>query len=519
MPILASPTPHPLPPSHGAAVLDWMESSLVHGEGDREGEPFRAAPHIARATYRWYEFDVASELYRHHKGLIGWPKGSAKTEFEEAIALEHLEGPSWTLGTPVVTVGAVDGDQADELVRRAGMMIPDDSALAERLEVVAGRILQRGGGRGRILSTSAALGKNDGKLTSLLLLDEIHEWDGRGTSDGARRHGILERNANKRHNGRQLNVTTAGWSLESLAGAMYSYGAKVAAGEIDDPGFLMEWWEASAHWDLDDPVQLVAAIIESNPMAVVVPTIVARLVRSYHEHRQRGAVDEFIRYHLNRFTEQAEGAWLRELTTWDDRARPDAGVPADATAIVIGFDGSESGDSTAITGSTVGAEPHTFVIAVWEHPEGDPDWRVPVGEVEDALIVACIRWKVVEVAADVAYWRASLERLAAKGLPVVEFPQGSGRFAPACERLYEAVTRAQMTHDGDPRLRRHVANCRRRETEWGTRIEKEHTRSKRWIDLAVAAVMSNARAQQLAHGTATAPAGVIDLADYLDEED
>ena len=37
--LLLSPTPTPLPPSHGAAMATWMEQELVHGEGDLEGEP------------------------------------------------------------------------------------------------------------------------------------------------------------------------------------------------------------------------------------------------------------------------------------------------------------------------------------------------------------------------------------------------------------------------------------------------------------------------------------------------
>lgn len=497
-----------------------MEANLLHSEGDLEGEPFRLTPHGLRALYRWYEYSPASGLYLHHKGLIGWPKGNAKTEFEQGVALEHLEGPSWSYGTPVVTVAAVDGDQADELVRRAGMMVPEDSDLAERLEITNGRILQRSG-NGRILSTTAALGKNDGKLTSLLIGDELHEWDGPGTTGGAKRHGVLERNTNKRRLGRQLLVSTAGWSLESLLGAMYAYGCKVASGELVDAGFMFEWWEAAAHHNLDDPAGLRAAIAEANPMASVVPDLVDRLVRAYHEHSGRGEVNDFLRYHLNRWVAVLEGAWLPDIAAWDALATP-GGPPPAGTPVVLAFDGSESGDSTAITGTTISPTPHTWVIGHWEQPDHNPGhtWRVPVTEVEDALVMACTRrgWEVKEVAADVAYWRGSLERLAARGLPIVETPQGAARFAPLCERTFEAISRAQMSHDGDPRLRRHISNCRRVETEWGTRIAKEHSRSKRFIDLAVCVVMGTSRAQQLAHETTTATAGVIDLADYLEED-
>lgn len=501
MPILVSPTPAPLPPTHGPEVVAWAERELVHGEGDLEGEPFRFTGHALRAIYRWFEHD--GRRYRHSKGLIGWPKGSVKTELEQVLALEHVCGPSWTHGTPVVSVAAVDGDQADELVRRAGMMVPEESTLRESLDIQGGRILQRDG-HGRINAVSSALGKNDGKLTSLLVADELHEWDAHGIGEaGAKRYRILERSVAKRAGGRIINVSTAGASLESLLGAMYLYGCKVAAGEVRDPAFLMEWWEASDGYDLDDPAQLAAAIREANPMAVVVEDYVDRLVRSYLEHKLAGKVHEFLRYHLNRWVQNPEDQWM-DLAAWDARSRalalPDgtsrtAPPPADGTEVVLGFDGSENGDSTALMGCTIEPKRHWFVVGSWENEPRRDDWRVPVAEVEDALSVACGRWRVKEIAADVAYWRGSLSQLASRGMPVVEFPQGGKDFAAACDQAYEAVTRDFMSHDGDPRLRRHVANARRWVTEHGTRIKKEHGTSRRFIDLAVAGVMADARAE------------------------
>jgi phage terminase large subunit-like protein len=490
-----------------------MEANLLHGEGDVEGEPFRLAPHQLRVLYRWFEYDRRTREYLHRKGLIGWGKGNAKSELESALAVEHLEGPSLVQGTPVVTVAAVDGDQAAELVRIAGLMVKDQP-VGERLEVFAGRILQREdfGGAGYVKSVSTNLGKNDGKRTSLLLDDELHEWDGAGQPAfaGAKRHGVLERNTYKRKGGRQLNITTAGFSLESLAGAMYTYGAKVASGEVVDPAFLMDWWEASPHWDLDDPRQLLEAIAEANPAADLFWPA-SNLVRSYAEHKLRGEIRDFIRYHLNRWVGVLEDAWM-DVELWRARSvatsAPDGSVvvgppPPDGTAVVVGFDGSYYGDSTALVGATVAAEPYLWVIGCWERPSPAPaEWKVPVTEVEDAIIAACRRWEVAEVAADVSYWQSSMARLADRGLPIVEFPQSPMRMATACQRLYEGVTRAMATHSGDPRLNRHVANARRHETEWGVRIVKEHAHSERRIDLAVAAVQAHERASVLAYAKA-----------------
>jgi phage terminase large subunit-like protein len=69
---------------------------------------------------------------------------------------------------------------------------------------------------------------------------------------------------------------------------------------------------------------------------------------------------------------------------------------------------------------------------------------------------------------------------------------------PATVRFYEAVTNGSLTHDGDPRLARHVGNCVVRVDSRGTRLSKEHKHSTRRIDLAVASVMAFARASELA---------------------
>jgi hypothetical protein len=95
---------------------------------------------------------------------------------------------------------------------------------------------------------------------------------------------------------------------------------------------------------------------------------------------------------------------------------------------------------------------------LWRNP-GDPEWRVPVIEVEDAVRAACLRWHVLEVTADPSRWTRTLQVLADERIPVSEFPQSPSRMTPATTALYEAVVNKQVTHSGDDRLAKHVANC------------------------------------------------------------
>lgn len=110
---------------------------------------------------------------------------------------------------------------------------------------------------------------------------------------------------------------------------------------------------------------------------------------------------KFRRFHLNQRM-RLEGAWL-PASAWEACADPRP-IP-DGAEVTIGFDGSYSGDATAIVAVEIGAVPHLDVVQVWEPApgarSGDP---VPIVAVEDALREACQRWKVRALAADPYRW-------------------------------------------------------------------------------------------------------------------
>lgn len=131
-----------------------------------------------------------------------------------------------------------------------------------------------------------------------------------------------------------------------------------------------------------------------------------------------------------------------------------------------------------------------MVAGHWERTVHDPkEWRVPIFEVEDTIREACRRWNVVAICADPFRWARSLELLSGEGLPVEEFGQSPARMTPATNMFYEAVMNAAITHDGDPRLARHMGNAIIKEDSRGARLVKETKGSQRHIDLAVCAVM------------------------------
>ena len=135
------------------------------------------------------------------------------------------------------------------------------------------------------------------------------------------------------------------------------------------------------------------------------------------------------------------------------------------------------------------------MLRVWERPAGDPDYRVPVAEVENTIREACRRWQVVEIIADPFRWTRTLQALEAERLPVVEFPHSPSRLTAATTDLYSAAVNGRITHSGNadpgrPRRRRGDVEDPR-----GMRLAKaSRSRNAAKIDLAACLVMAHSRA-------------------------
>jgi len=138
---------------------------------------------------------------------------------------------------------------------------------------------------------------------------------------------------------------------------------------------------------------------------------------------------------------------------------------------------------------------HVFVVGCWENP-GRKGWRVPRADVMQTVADAMERWRVMELACDPPYWGREIAEWSARWPDkVIEFPTFSrARMAPACTTFYAAVMDATLSHDGDPRLARHIANAVVKTSPMGDYITKVDKDSPAKIDLAVAAVIAHQRA-------------------------
>ena len=416
---------------------------------------------------------------RPRQGLVSIPAGNGKSTLAAAMGLYGLLGDR-VEGAQVLVV-ASDERQARIIWQTAKRMVELNDELAARVHAYADRLHEP-----RTDSTFMALPADPGSLQgwdpSMAIVDELHVV----TDDTFE---AMAARAGKREQSLLLAISTppkAGQD-DSVMRRLVDHGR-----EGGDPSFYFAEFAAPAGCQVDDE----AAWALANPA----------LDDFLHRDALRATVppkmreNAFRRYRLGQWV-QVDDAWLPD-GAWDACANPSS--IQDGAEVVVALDGSFSRDCTALVVATVEPRPHVHLYRLWEAPEGARDWRVPVVQVEDAVRAACLRWRVLEVAADPYRWQRSLEVLDGDAIPVHEFFQNAARMGPATARMYQLVVDGELTHDGDPTLAHHIANAILRQDSRGARLAKEHKDSKRRIDAAVAAVMAVHRAAELARTGAPA---------------
>lgn len=225
---------------------------------------------------------------------------------------------------------------------------------------------------------------------------------------------------------------------------------------------------------------------------------VAPIVRKIWSPRSK--VDESKRKFLN-WPTVVEDAW----TTPEQWARLAGRRDVDPDeAVVLFFDGSKSQDSTALMGCCVG-DGYVFTLGVWEPHLGPSGAVVPVEEVDATVERAFGSLNVVAFFADVREWESFAkidwpqrfgDRLVIDAVPSGKDPQkvawdmrGHVReFTHAAELCLAEIEEGLFKHDDDPRVARHVANCRRRPNRHCVSVGKEAPSSPLKVDAGVCVI-------------------------------
>ncbi len=543
-------------PTLGYYVLDWISENLA-APAREDYEPF--VPYVEQEDFilRWYEIDPETGRFKHHRGLLGRPRGWGKSPLLGALALaEGLAdvvpdgwdadgqpvGKPWSkIRTPLIHIAAVSEEQTAntwqpllEMVRN-GPAVDNYPGLRPMDSVV---YLPRG--EIKQITTSARTTK--GAPIVFATLDQTEEWV--PSNNGPKLAQAIRTNAAK-NGGRTLESPNAFIpGQNSVAEASASYAADIKEGRARNPGLLYDHREAPSDTDMSDPASLTwglrvaygdssahpdGCVIHDPPCPPGHSDLDALIDQVYDPASD---VQQLRADLLNQIT-HASDSWVSS-PEWKACFPDEPKVVADKDIIVLGFDGSRGrvkgkADATALIGCRV-RDGYLFEIgekSVWEAPRaelsrrdrtktGDQTiWTPPVAEIDATIRAAFKKYTVVGFYADpsgwtehIAKWEAAFgdklhPKVKASGQSkIAAWPRGKDTNAmEAVKSLHSAIVNGECSHDGSAALTRHVLNARRRQVRTGYLLYKAYPDSPDKIDAAYAAVMAwKARLDAVAAG-------------------
>ncbi len=516
-------------PTLGPLVCAWIEKHLVFGPGDMLGQPYRLSGMKRAYIYRLYQIYPKGHLRagrrRFKRAALSLRKGRAKTEFAACIAAAELAENApvrfwkWdamdrplgrSVDDPYIPMVAYTAVQSEELAYGALLAILERSRIAKHFDIGLERIMRKRG-MGKALPLASAPSARDGARTTFQHFDETHHFRLPGHK---RAHRTMLMNIPKR-------AAADAWSFETttapapgsatVAEETMDYARSIERGEKKATDFFFFHEGAADELDITKPDELRQAVVEASGEDVAWSDIDS-IVTQFGETGADIAMLE--RYWLNRMRQAGEKAF--DIVQW--RTLKSDFVCAPGRLIVIGFDGARYRDSTALVATDVETG-FQWILGIWERPRDlkpkDP-WEVPESEVDQCLRDAMTRWQVFRVYADPPYWETTVDKWAGEfgAEVVVKWPTiRYNKVAHAVRAYSTSQAAAEVGHNGDPVLERHIANAHRQEIsaldDQGTRmyvIRKERPDSPDKMDGAMAALLSwEARGDAIALGAKPSP--------------
>lgn len=412
-----------------------------------------------------------------HTNVWVLPRGNGKSGLAAAVGLHHLFCSG--LEGARVAIIAQDERRAKALLKTAIRMIQLEPELAARAVIYQDRI-EVPGTDSTLMALPGEAHRVEGEDLTLAIVDEVG-FVPADTFEAA----LLS--TGKREGSKLLAIGTPSppkWRDRSpLLGLVLTGRAG------DDPTVSVTEFGADPQADIMDPATWASA----NPAYGDWLTEDAIRAQAPPKTRQT----EFRRARLGIWVEHDDSSFVT-AEQWKQQSRPGVKIPPGSN-VVLSLDGSQRGDSTALLVLSVSPVPHVQIGGLWEPSKEKEGYEVDVDEVENQIRALSKLYRVQELVADPWGWNRTLQILAKEGMNVSQFNQNTARLTPATVDLHSAIIGGGITHDGDPRLAKHVLAATVDETDRGIRLKKQTKNQK--IDCAASLVMGFSRAQWLASQT------------------
>lgn len=472
-------------------VPDWIEAHCPVPDGFRQGEDLELYPWQLWCTVNHYRVKPEARegqlapAFHYRRSQIVAPQKTGKGPWSATITLAEAAGPvvfaGWARGgevyrcsdhgcscgwwyayepgepmgkpwpTPLIQLVATAEDQVDNVYRPLRNMVKH-GPLSEFIRV--GEEFARVGEEGRIDTVTSSAMSRLGNPITFANQDETGLWT---TANKLRRVAETQRRGLAGMGGRSME-TTNGWdpsegsvaqtTSESKSRDIFryhpqapktlSYGSKRDRRKIHAIVYA-----GSSHVDLDGIEAEAAEIMEKDP---------AQAERFFGNRCVSGSA-----------------TWL-DPAKWAAKAKPRRIRPM--TRIVLGFDGSDVDDWTAIRAETMDGYQFTPVYGDNDEPTiwnpADYGGQVPRAEVRAAVQQLMFRYDVVRMYIDPPYWETETDEfvdLYGEERVIRWHTRRIVQMHAACERLRTDVLKknsdgAAFTHDGCPITQDHIENTR-----------------------------------------------------------
>lgn len=454
----------------------------MHGPGDLRGRDYVLDQEKKGLIYRWYEVypkgHARAGKRRFKRVGLSVRKGTAKTELAAAVAFAelHPEGPvrcdgfdanEQPVGVPVtdpyIPMVAYTEEQTEDLAYAALLVMVTEGADVDLFDAGLERIM-RAGGDGKAVALAAAPDSRDGARTTFQHFDETHRFTLPRLKQA---HQTMLANIPKR-------MMADPWSLETtttytpgegaVAQGTHEYAELVDQGKAKDRTlfFFHREAEPKPDEDLDDFEQARAAVIEASGPSIAGWPDFEGQVEAIVSLRNQPDTDKayWERVWLNRRVQSGRQAF--DVKRWESLEQPEITIP-DGELIVIGFDGSQFHDATALIATDV-VTGFQWPLGIWECPPDETAWECPEHEVNAALEEAFDRFDVWRVYADPPYWDGTVNAWSGKygAKRIIEWWTNRPLQMAHSLRAYAgAMTSGAVLNSGDEAFKRHIGNARK----------------------------------------------------------
>ncbi|MDX3405535.1 hypothetical protein PV708_04755 [Streptomyces sp. ME02-6977A] len=472
-------------------VPDWIEAHCPVPDGFRAGQDLELYPWQLWCTVNHYRVKPTARVgqlataFQFRRSQVVAPQKTGKGPWSATIVLAEAAGPvvfnGWAKGseryrcsehgcgcgwwydyepgepmgvpwpTPLLQLMATSESQVDNVYRPLQAMVKK-GPLAEQMRV--GEEFTRVGEDGKIETVTSSALSRLGNPIIFAMQDESGLYT---AANKLRKAAETQRRGAAGMGGRSME-TTNGWdpsensvaqtTHESRARDIFKYHPEAPktlsyANKRDRRKIHTIVYAGSSHVDLDAIEAEAAEIMELDP---------AQAERFFGNRCVAGTA-----------------AWL-DPAKWARKAKPRRVRPM--TRIVLGFDGSEVDDWTAIRAETMDGYQFTPLYGPNDEPTiwnpADYGGQVPAAEVQAAMSQLMARYDVVRLYADPPYWETEIDGwvdLYGEERVIRWHTRRIVQMHAACERLKTDVVRAtngtvNFSHDGCETTADHIANTR-----------------------------------------------------------